>query len=101
MFFFFTLQSGTERSRSRLGSTNDLPLRGENGEIDYKKLYEQTLAENDRLKDKLRKTEEDLRDTKQTLEKINVVVSFSVLKKISCLLMDFCYFRQVRILYRN
>lgn len=69
-------QSGTEKSsRSRLGSTNDLPLRGENGEIDYKRLYEQTLLENERLKDKLRKTEEELRDTKQTLEKINLVVS--------------------------
>lgn len=52
-----------------------MALRGENGEIDYKKLYEQTLAENDKLKDKLRKTEEELRDTKQTLERINVVVS--------------------------
>lgn len=73
MHFF---QSGTEKStRSRLGSTNDLPLRGENGEIDYKRLYEQTLLENERLKEKLRKTEEELRDTKQTLEKINLVVS--------------------------
>lgn len=52
-----------------------MPLRGENGEIDYKKLYEQTLVENERLKDKLRKSEEELRDTKQTLEKINLVVS--------------------------
>lgn len=38
-------------------------------------MYEQQLAENDRLKEKLKKTEEELRDTKQTLEKINVVVS--------------------------
>lgn len=73
------MQSGTERSRSRLGSTNDLPLRGENGEIDYKKLYEQTLVENERLKDKLRKSEEELRDTKQTLERINVVVRYILL----------------------
>lgn len=50
-------------------------MRGENGEIDYKRLYEQTLTENERLKDKLRKTEEELRDTKQTLEKINLVVN--------------------------
>lgn len=89
LIIFFALQSGTERSRSRLGSTNDLPLRGENGEIDYKKLYEQTLVENERLKDKLRKTEEDLRDTKQTLEKINVVVSFSVFKKLTVYLRIF------------
>lgn len=69
-------QSGNERSTriSRLGSTNDL-IRGENGEIDYKKLYEQAIVENDRLKDKLRKSDEELRDTKQTLEKLNTVVS--------------------------
>lgn len=83
-----------------MGSTNDLALRGENGEIDYKKLYEQTLVENEKLKDKLRKTDEELRDTKQTLERINVVVSKAVL------LFDYFYnffnlFRRVRILYRN
>lgn len=50
-------------------------MRGENGEIDYKKLYEQQVVENDRLKDKLRKSDEELRDTKQTLEKLNTVVS--------------------------
>lgn len=70
----FLLQSGPDRSsRSRISSTSD--IRNENGEIDYKKLYEQQLAENDRLKEKLRKSEEELRETKQTLEKINVVVS--------------------------
>lgn len=67
-------QSGTEKSgnKSRLGSTSD--IRNENGEIDYKKLYEQQLVENDRLKDKLRKSDEELRETKQTLERLNVVV---------------------------
>nr|CAI5849988.1 unnamed protein product [Callosobruchus analis] len=73
--------SGSERSsRSRLNSTSD--IRNENGEIDYKKLYEQQLAENERLKDKLRKTEEELRDTKQTLEKINVVTSKNSLSEL-------------------
>lgn len=67
-------QSGSERSsRSRISSTVD--IRNENGEIDYKKLYEEQLVENDRLKDKLRKSDEDLKETKQTLERINVVVS--------------------------
>lgn len=72
MFWF---QSGTDRSSrgSRLGSTSD--IRGENGEIDYKKLYEETLRENDRLKEKLRKSDEELRDTKQTLERLTTVVS--------------------------
>lgn len=70
----FLFQSGPDRtSRSRISSTSD--IRNENGEIDYKKLYEQQLTENDRLKEKLRKSEEELRETKQTLEKINVVVS--------------------------
>nr|CAH7741538.1 unnamed protein product [Callosobruchus chinensis] len=74
-------ESGSERSsRSRLNSTSD--IRNENGEIDYKKLYEQQLAENERLKDKLRKSEEELRDTKQTLEKINVVTSKNSLSEL-------------------
>lgn len=77
--YFF--QSGPDRnSRSRISSTSD--IRNENGEIDYKKLYEQQLTENDRLKDKLKKSDEELRDTKQTLEKINVVVSVNKIYKM-------------------
>ncbi|CAG9862077.1 unnamed protein product [Phyllotreta striolata] len=75
------LESGTDRSsKSRLGSTSD--IRNENGEIDYKKLYEQELAENDRLKEKLRKNDEELRETKQTLEKINLVTSKNSLSEL-------------------
>lgn len=72
------MQSGSERpSRSsRIGSSNDLVLRGENGEIDYKKLYEEQLSENEKIRDKLRKSEDDLKETKLTLEKLNTVVSF-------------------------
>ncbi|XP_049819415.1 protein phosphatase 1 regulatory subunit 12B-like isoform X8 [Aethina tumida] len=74
-------ESGVERnSRSRTGSNSD--IRNENGEIDYKKLYEQQLAENDRLKDKLKKSEEELRETKQTLEKINLVTSKNSLSEL-------------------
>lgn len=78
---YFLLQSGNDRSSrsSRVSSTNDLILRGENGEIDYKKLYEQTLVDNERLKDKLKKTDEELKDTKQTLEKLTTVVSNFIL----------------------
>ncbi|KAJ8941347.1 hypothetical protein NQ318_004791 [Aromia moschata] len=73
--------SGSERSsRSRIGSTAD--IRNENGEIDYKKLYEQQLAENEKLKDKLRKSDEELRETKQTLERINVVTSKNSLSEL-------------------
>lgn len=74
LIHFIFPQSGPDKnSRSRISSTSD--IRNENGEIDYKKLYEQQLIENERLKEKLKKSEEELRDTKLTLEKINVVVS--------------------------
>ncbi|XP_057651479.1 protein phosphatase 1 regulatory subunit 12A isoform X2 [Diorhabda carinulata] len=75
------LESGTDRSsRSRISSSSD--IRNENGEIDYKKLYEEQLAENERLKEKLRKSDEELRDTKQTLEKINLVTSKNSLSEL-------------------
>uniref|UniRef100_A0AAR5Q1A1 Protein phosphatase 1 regulatory subunit 12B n=1 Tax=Dendroctonus ponderosae TaxID=77166 RepID=A0AAR5Q1A1_DENPD len=74
-------ESGSERSsRSRVSSTVD--IRNENGEIDYKKLYEEQLVENDRLKDKLRKSDEELKETKQTLERINVVTSKNSLSEL-------------------
>ncbi|KAJ8929370.1 hypothetical protein NQ314_017951 [Rhamnusium bicolor] len=74
-------EGGTERnSRSRISSTSD--NRNENEEIDYKKLYEQQLAENDRLKKKLRKSDEELRETRQTLERINVVTSKNSLSEL-------------------
>ncbi|KAJ8983842.1 hypothetical protein NQ317_016447, partial [Molorchus minor] len=68
--------SGTERSsRSRIGSTSD--IRNENGEIDYKSCMNNSL-----LKDKLRKSEEELRETKQTLERINCVTSKNSLSEL-------------------
>ncbi|KAK4876964.1 hypothetical protein RN001_009470 [Aquatica leii] len=75
-------ESGTERSSrgSRLGSTSD--IRGENGEIDYKKLYEQAILENDRLREKLKKSDDELRDTKQTLERLNTVTSKNSLSEL-------------------
>lgn len=78
---FNHLESGTDRSsRSRISSSSD--IRNENGEIDYKKLYEEQLVENERLKEKLRKSDEELRDTKQTLEKINLVTSKNSLSEL-------------------
>lgn len=48
----------------------------ENGEIiDYKKLYEESLIENDRLREKLRQTEEELKETKSTSEKNALLAS--------------------------
>ncbi|XP_014290209.1 protein phosphatase 1 regulatory subunit 12A isoform X2 [Halyomorpha halys] len=48
----------------------------ENGEIiDYKKLYEESLVENDRLREKLRQTEEELKDAKTTSEKNALLAS--------------------------
>lgn len=74
-------ESGSERSsRSRISSLAD--IRNENGEIDYKKLYEDQLVENERLKDKLRKSDEELRETKQTLERLNVVTSKNSLSEL-------------------
>ncbi|KAL1516588.1 hypothetical protein ABEB36_000483 [Hypothenemus hampei] len=74
-------ESGSERSsRSRIGSSAD--IRNENGEIDYKRLYEEQLVENERLKDKLKKCDEELKETKQTLERINVVTSKNSLSEL-------------------
>lgn len=72
------LQSGSEQgtTNKRLNENNSTALiRDENGEIDYKKLWEQSQIENDRLREKLRKQDDELRDTKTTLEKISTVVS--------------------------
>ncbi|KAL0280383.1 UNVERIFIED_CONTAM: hypothetical protein PYX00_001688 [Menopon gallinae] len=41
----------------------------ENGEIDYKKLYEESLAQNERLREKLKKTEDELLDARYNIEK--------------------------------
>ena len=50
----------------------------ENGDIlDYKKLWEESQFENGKLKEKLRKTEDELRDANEVLNRINSVVSTS------------------------
>ncbi|RZF38920.1 hypothetical protein LSTR_LSTR005167 [Laodelphax striatellus] len=62
-------ESGEEKSQ-RLNSTSsdgEKPAT-ENGELDYKKLYEESILEVERLKEKLRKTEGDLQDVKSRLE---------------------------------
>ncbi|XP_044002862.1 protein phosphatase 1 regulatory subunit 12A isoform X9 [Aphidius gifuensis] len=73
-------ESGNERSgrSSRLGSisseapstpTRTKSISSENGDLDYKKLWEESQAENERLKDKLRRSDEQLKETKNQLEK--------------------------------
>ncbi|KAM0725995.1 Protein phosphatase 1 regulatory subunit 12A [Formica fusca] len=76
-------ESGNDRSvrANRLGSISSLsseasstPIRlksnnSENGELDYKKLYEESQAENERLKDKLKRSDEQLKEVRSLLEK--------------------------------
>ncbi|XP_029172671.1 protein phosphatase 1 regulatory subunit 12A isoform X5 [Nylanderia fulva] len=75
--------SGNDRSvrANRLGSISSLsseassaPIRlksnnSENGELDYKKLYEESQGENERLKDRLKRSDEQLKEVRSLLEK--------------------------------
>lgn len=60
--------SSNVNSRSTARSTS---LGTENGEPDYKKLYEEQLAENTKILDRLRITETDLQTTRETIEANN------------------------------
>ncbi|XP_032688290.1 protein phosphatase 1 regulatory subunit 12A isoform X6 [Odontomachus brunneus] len=76
-------ESGNDRSSrsNRLGSISSIsseassaPIRiksssSENGELDYKKLYEESQVENERLKDKLKRSDEQLKEVRSLLEK--------------------------------
>ncbi|CAB0041742.1 unnamed protein product [Trichogramma brassicae] len=80
-------ESGHDRSgrSSRFGSVSSLSSDGgvtssrasksnqqqatENGELDYKKLWEESQAENERLREKLRKSDEQLKESQSLLEK--------------------------------
>ncbi|XP_018394124.1 PREDICTED: protein phosphatase 1 regulatory subunit 12B [Cyphomyrmex costatus] len=78
--------SGNDRSgrATRLGSISSLsseasstPIRlksnsSENGELDYKKLYEESQVENERLKDKLKRSDEQLKEVRHLLEKTQI-----------------------------
>ncbi|XP_031784738.1 protein phosphatase 1 regulatory subunit 12A isoform X7 [Nasonia vitripennis] len=92
-------ESGHERSgrSSRLGSVSSLSSEtggatlgrtksssgttSENGELDYKKLYEESQAENERLREKLRKSDESLKETQSLLEKAQSKSSLSETEK--------------------
>ncbi|XP_025994678.1 protein phosphatase 1 regulatory subunit 12B isoform X8 [Solenopsis invicta] len=79
-------ESGNDRSgrTTRLGSISSLsseasstPIRlksnsSENGELDYKKLYEESQVENERLKEKLKRSDEQLKEVRHLLEKTQI-----------------------------
>lgn len=68
-FFLSPLQSGGDNistSRSRLNSESS-SRKLENGELDYKKLYEESQAELARMRDTLSKTEEELNQVKASV----------------------------------
>ncbi|PSN38129.1 hypothetical protein C0J52_08226 [Blattella germanica] len=54
----------------------------ENGELDYKKLYEAAMIENDRLREKLKKTEEDLNERTSQLDKLSVTTAKNSLTEL-------------------
>ncbi|XP_017754415.1 PREDICTED: protein phosphatase 1 regulatory subunit 12A isoform X3 [Eufriesea mexicana] len=76
-------ESGNDRTgrSNRLGSISSLSSEApsmsvriksttsENGELDYKKLYEESQAENERLKEKLRRSDEQLKEARNLLDK--------------------------------
>ncbi|XP_043287490.1 protein phosphatase 1 regulatory subunit 12A isoform X2 [Venturia canescens] len=88
-------ESGNERSgrSSRLGSvtsvSSDIPsvpartksITSENGELDYKKLWEESQAENERLKDKLRRSDEQLKEARSSLDKVQILQNKSSLSE--------------------
>ncbi|CAL4097553.1 unnamed protein product, partial [Meganyctiphanes norvegica] len=65
---------GTKAATSNVNSrstTRSTSLGPENGEPDYKKLYEEQLAENTKILDRLRITETDLQTARETIEANN------------------------------
>lgn len=53
----------------------------ENGEIDFKKLYEESQAENELLRQKLRRTEDELNQTRSILDKSQSAQHKSILSE--------------------
>lgn len=87
--------SGNDRSgrSNRLGSISSLSSEApsmstriksttsENGELDYKKLYEESQAENERLKEKLRRSDEQLKEVRNLLDKAQSTQNKTVLSE--------------------
>ncbi|XP_058463701.1 protein phosphatase 1 regulatory subunit 12A isoform X2 [Malaya genurostris] len=76
-------ESGAERGRSRVGSTafeladqKDVESKENGGDyIDYKALYEQAKAENDKLKSAMRKKEEEVISLKAALDRFTTATT--------------------------
>lgn len=93
--FGFISQSGNDRTgrSNRLGSISSLSSEApsmsvrlksttsENGELDYKKLYEESQAENERLKEKLRRSDEQLKEARNLLDKAQSAQNKTVLSE--------------------
>lgn len=93
--YLVVLQSGNDRSgrSNRLGSISSLSSEApsistriksttsENGELDYKKLYEESQAENERLKEKLRRSDEQLKEARSLLDKAQSAQNKAVLSE--------------------
>ncbi|XP_076241624.1 myosin binding subunit isoform X10 [Calliopsis andreniformis] len=71
-----SLSSETPSMSARIKSTTS-----ENGELDYKKLYEESQAENERLKEKLRRSDEQLKETRSLLDKAQSAQNKTVLSE--------------------
>ncbi|XP_054012667.1 protein phosphatase 1 regulatory subunit 12A isoform X2 [Hylaeus anthracinus] len=88
-------ESGNDRSgrSNRLGSVSSLSSEApsmsvrvksttsENGELDYKKLYEESQAENERLKEKLKRSDEQLKEARNLLDKAQSAQNKTVLSE--------------------
>ncbi|XP_058832794.1 protein phosphatase 1 regulatory subunit 12A isoform X8 [Topomyia yanbarensis] len=74
-------ESGTERGRSRVGSTaseeqKDVESKENGGDyIDYKALYEQAKADNDKLKSAMRKKDEEVISLKAALDRFTTATT--------------------------
>nr|XP_018915191.1 PREDICTED: protein phosphatase 1 regulatory subunit 12A-like isoform X4 [Bemisia tabaci] len=65
----YSTTSGGGDSLAQSRSTAPSKITNENGELDYKKLYEESQAENALIREKLRKTEEELNQIKSQPDK--------------------------------
>ncbi|XP_014613109.1 PREDICTED: protein phosphatase 1 regulatory subunit 12A isoform X5 [Polistes canadensis] len=71
-----SLSSEISSASARIKSTTS-----ENGEIDYKKLYEESQAENERLREKLKRSDEQLKEVRSLLDKAQTSQNKSVLSE--------------------
>ncbi|XP_058797034.1 protein phosphatase 1 regulatory subunit 12B isoform X3 [Phymastichus coffea] len=74
-----SLSSETPSSRTKSSSINTTT---ENGELDYKKLYEESQIENERLREQLRKSDEQLKETQSLLDKAQAAQSKASLSEV-------------------